>query len=261
MFFNWFSTRRRKKILAEPLGKKWSYWIANNVWHWHVLSNLQRQRLGGLVQIFVREKNFEGCDGLVISDEMKVTIAAAACLLLVGFEDTYCFDKAKSILVYPRPMVQRNLRRAEGVVDTEPWVSGMASQGGAIVLSWRDVLNDCRDEDSVNNVVIHEFAHHVDGIDGAMEGIPPLPSETLRDQWKNLANQELQNLRESIAKGQPTVLDSYGAGNLTELFAVTSEAFFCDGSNLHAFHPQMYEMLALLYALQTKQWFEDSDEG
>lgn len=255
MFFNWLSICRRTNKLQEPLPGQWSRWIANNVWHWHVLSDAQRQRLGGLVRIFVTEKNFEGCDGLAISDEMKVTIAAAACLLLVGFKDTYCFDKARTILIYPRPMVQRNLRKTAGVVEPAPWVSGMASADGTIVLSWRDVLNDCRDENSVNNVLIHEFAHHVDSIDGAMEGIPPLPSEQHREQWKLLANKELQNLRESISRQQPTVLDPYGAENLAELFAVASEAFFCDGRNLHDVHPKLYDMLALLYAQQTKDWF------
>jgi MtfA peptidase len=257
MIFNWLSSRRRKNLLDQPPNQNWLYWIADNVWHWHVLSEAQRRRLGGLVRIFVTEKNFEGCNGLALTDEIKVTIAAAACVLLVGFNDTYCFDRAKSILVYPAPMVQRNLRGSSGVVDSEPFLAGMASQGGTIVLSWRDVLNECRDEQSVNNVVIHEFAHHVDGIDGAMEGIPPLPSPAETERWTKLANAELKKLRESAQQGLPTVLDPYGATNLAELFAVATEAFFCDGRNLSRFHPEMYEMLAMLYAQQTKDWFHE----
>jgi MtfA peptidase len=255
MIFDWISGRRRKKLLVKPVDEKWSSWIADNVWHWHVLTPAMRQRLSGLTQIFVNEKVFEGCDGLVVTEEMKVTIAAAACLLLVGFGDTYCFDQAKTLLVYPRPMVQRNLRKADGVVDPQTWVSGMAAQRGPILLSWQDVLNDCRDEQSVNNVVVHEFAHYVDGIDGDMEGVPPLPTEELRREWHQLAKQELEALRQAISRGHATVLDPYGASNLTELFAVATEAFFCDGLNLQIHHPRIYAMLALLYRVESCGWF------
>lgn len=254
MFTDWFSSRR-KKLLQQPAKDSWVYWMADNVWHWHVLNQAQRDRLHGLVNIFVQEKSFEGCDGLVVTDEMRVTIAAAACVLLVGFDDTYCFDKAKTLLIYPRPMVQRNLRGVGGVVDPDSFASGMATLGGTIVLSWLDVIRDCRDEQSVSNIVVHEFAHHVDGIDGDMEGIPPFPTQQLRDQWQQLAEAELNSLREAIELQQPTVLDPYGAESLAELFAVASEAFYCDGLNLYEQHKEMYALLETLYKVDPKQWF------
>lgn len=246
--------------MRQGSNPQWSYWIANNVWHWHVLTADERRRLLGLVRIFVQEKNFEGCDGLKVTDEMRVTIAAMACVLLVAFEDTYCFDRARTILLYPRPMVQRNLHKVEGVVDPNSFVSGMATQGGAIVLSWRDVLRDGRDEQSDQNVVIHEFAHHIDGIDGYMEGIPPLPTDQLRQQWQQLAKIELDHLRLALEQQLPTVLDPYGATNLAEFFAVATEAFYCNGSALRQHHPELYQLLQLLYRIDPQHWFEDSND-
>lgn len=258
MFLDWFFGHGRRRLMRAAVNPQWEYWIADNVWHWHVINQAQRRRLLGLVNVFIHEKNIEGCDGLQITDQIRVTIAAAACILLVAFDDLYCFDKAQTILVYPRPMVQRNLNRSGGTVDPGAFVSGLATQGGTIVLSWRDVLRDCRDEQSVNNVVVHEFAHHVDGIDGYMEGIPPLPTEELRQQWHQLAKRELENLRQAVAMQLPTVLDPYGCENLAEFFAVASEAFYCDGLNLFEHHPEIYQMLAILYRIESKSWFQQA---
>lgn len=210
-----------------------------------------------MVQIFVLEKVFEGCDGLRVNQEMKVTIAAAACLLLLGFDDHYCFDRARTILVYPRPTVARNLRQSAGVVEEATWIAGMAAQGGAIILSWQDVVRDCRDRRHTNNVVLHEFAHHIDGLDGAMEGVPPLATEEQRQKWRRLAEDELKELRTATQLGQHTVLDPYGAQSLTELFAVATEAFYCDGFALAQRHDEMYSLLASLYRIDTRGWLEN----
>jgi Mlc titration factor MtfA (ptsG expression regulator) len=111
----------------------------------------------------------------------------------------------------------------------------------------------------LNNVVIHEFAHYIDGLDGAMEGVPPLPSPELQQRWKFLADRELRRLRQSVESGVPTVLDPYGRHSLAELFAVSSESFYCDGLNLYHHHPEIYEMLAILYRLETRAWFRVAD--
>jgi MtfA peptidase len=241
--------------MQRPFDPRWDEWIEDNLWHWQVLEPSQRQRLGSMMQVFVAEKNFEGCDGLAITEEMKVTIAAAACLLLLGFEDSYCFDQARSILVYPNPTKQRNIRRMDGVVDEFQWLSGMVQHGGPIILSWRDVLRDCRYEQRLNNVVIHEFAHYIDGLDGSMEGVPPLPTKDLQREWKSVAMRELEQLRQSVDMGLPTVLDPYGRQSLAELFAVATEAFYCDGLNLSRQHPELYQLLSVLYRLETRDWF------
>lgn len=255
MLFGWLKNRRRKRLLKTPLPTQWNVWIASNLWHWHVLSDEYKDRLAGLVQIFVSEKIFEGCDGLKVTDEIRVTIAAAACLLLLGFDDAYCFDRARTILVYPVPTVQRNMRRADGSVDDFRWLSGMVQQGGPVVLSWRDVLRDCRNDQKTSNVAIHEFAHFVDGLDGAMEGEPPLPTSELQQRWRQVANREMQLLKYRAENGLPTVLDPYGMENPAEFFAVATEAFYCDGRQLSDEHSELYELLSILYQIDTKAWF------
>jgi len=255
MFFSWMKNRRRTRLLRTHLPARWSEWLASNVWHWHVLNASQQSRLAGLVQIFVAEKNFEGCDGFKVTDEIRVTIAAAACMLLLGFEDTYCYDSARTILVYPVPTAQRNLRRADGSVSDFQWLSGMVQHRGPVILSWRDVLRDCRHDQRLNNVVMHEFAHHIDGLDGAMEGLPPFPTSQLQDRWKHVAQRELKQLRQPVGNGVPTILDPYGMENPAEFFAVATEAFYCDGRRLSEQHPELYELLALLYRMETLGWF------
>jgi hypothetical protein len=107
----------------------------------------------------------------------------------------------------------------------------------------------------VNNVVLHEFAHHVDGLDGEMEGIPPFATRELTELWRHVATHELERLRSAVQLGLPTVLDAYGAESLIELFAVATEAFFCDGHNLYQDHQKLYSLLSQLYRLDSRDWF------
>lgn len=259
MFLAWLKHRRRNRLFRSPLPELWHRWIASNLWHWHVLSDQQRRRLSGLVQIFVAEKIFEGCDGLKVTDEIRVTIAAAACILLLGFEDTYCFDRARTILVFPAPTAQRDMRRSDGSVSEFQWLSGMVQHRGPVVLSWRDVLHDCRNDQRLNNVVIHEFAHFVDGLDGAMEGLPPFPTDDQQNQWKQVASREIKSLKERFQSDLPTVLDPYGAENPAEFFAVASESFYCDGRRLFEEHRELYDLLSVLYRIDTKSWFHPTE--
>lgn len=209
-----------------------------------------------MIQIFVAEKTFEGCDGLVVTEEMKVTIAAAACLLLLGFNDTFCFDSVRTLLIYPRPTQQRMVHRGDGVVNESQWLSGMIQHGGPVILSWSDVRHNCRDPGSLNNVVIHEFAHYIDGLDGSMEGAPPMPSSALAEQWRSVAAQELERLRQAVSSRVPTVLDPYGMHSPAEFFAVATEAFYCDGGTLREHHAELYSLLAALYQVETGDWFQ-----
>ncbi|MBX3421687.1 MAG: zinc-dependent peptidase [Pirellulaceae bacterium] len=252
--FSWLLNRRRRHWQA-PMNPQWRQWISHHLWHWQVLNSSQQQRLESLVRVFIAEKSFEGCDGLKVSPQMQVVIAAAACLLLIGFEDDYCFDKARTILIYPRPTAQRNLRQASGVINERQWLSGMVQHGGPIILSWRDVLRDCQNGQPGHHVVLHEFAHYIDGLDGAMEGLPPFPTPSLQQQWRAVAEKELSLLRTAVDQNEPTILDPYGMQSLAEFFAVATEAFYCDGHNLAHWHPELYHLLSILYRLETKHWF------
>ena len=209
---------------------------------------------GGDGQHLFGGENFEGCDGLVLSDEIKLTIASAACLLLLGFEDQYCFDRVRSILVYPRPTAQRRFSQTDGVVNEFQFLSGMAQHGGPILLSWKDVRaivpTRARQQCGPARVCSsHRW------LDGAMEGQPPFATPQLQFRWNEVSAAELKALRGAIQEGRPSVLDPDGGHSPAEFFAVATEAFYCDGLNLFASHAELYGLLSVLYRLETKDWF------
>jgi Mlc titration factor MtfA (ptsG expression regulator) len=244
-------------LRARPLGQAWQAIIERNVWHWRYLSPAQQQRLAGQIQVFVAEKSWEGVRGLVVNDEMRVTIAGAACLLLLGFRDDYCFDGVRTILVSPTGFKERQSDDDWELGGQHPtYAIGQAWQGGPIILSWRDVRYECRQPGAGHNVVVHEFAHHVDSLDGEMGGTPPLTSASLRQNWQRVMAAEYERLREAVAIGLPTALDEYGLANQAELFAVASEAFFCRPVELQTEHEELYALLAELYQLDPASWFE-----
>jgi hypothetical protein len=245
-----------------PLAPKWRLIIERNNWHWNYLAAGQRERLAGLVQIFVAEKHWEGLRGLTVDDEIRVTVAAAACLLLLGFDDDYCFDRARTILISPAAFRDR-----QPGDDFEPgeehggYAIGQAWKGGTIVLSWRDVRRECRRPGAGHNVVVHEFAHHVDSLDGEMGGTPPLVTANLRGNWSRVMEATRAELANDLDSDRPTVLDPYGLTNRAELFAVASEAFFCRPSALRSNAPELYELLSELFRLDPAAWFADEPTG
>ena len=165
--FGWFKRRRRRKIIAQPWQETWSLHFNRNIRLSWNLNPDEVKKLQNLTQIFVAEKHWEGCEGLKVTEEMKVTIAGLACLMLLGVEDYY-FDNVRTILVYPEIFSRKT---SDGINSNQvQHRSGEAWQGGPIVLSWRDALHGGRNEDDGRNVVIHEFAHALDGLDGEMGG-------------------------------------------------------------------------------------------
>ena len=221
--FGWFKSRRRKRILAEPLPDHWREVLSQQIWQYELISEDQREKLDDCVKIFVAEKNWEGCDGLEMNELVKLTIAGQASLLLLGSNDYY-FDGIRTVLVYPRPF-RRKMNNGLIVAENQH-NAGEAWQGGPIVLSWNDVLEGNRFHNDGHNVVVHEFAHHLDGIDGEMGGSPPFDSADDRRWWNEVMPAEFEELCLAVAEGRWTVLDHYGATNEAEFFAVASEAFF-----------------------------------
>src|SRR5262249_20618642 len=141
MIFSWLRKRRRHKLLAEPFPPEWSEYLETNVSVYPTLSESEQTKLRNLVRIFVAEKNWEGCGGLVITDEIRVTIAGQACLLILGYDD-FCFERVKSVLVYPHGYVAPEETAIElGIVDSAGSARlGEAHYRGPVVMSWSDAL-------------------------------------------------------------------------------------------------------------------------
>ena len=208
------------------------------------------QLLHDRTKIFTAEKNWEGLDGMVVTDEMRVTIAAQACIMLLGVNDFY-FDNVKSVLIFPDTF-QREINDGTGVGAQH--LSGEAWQGGPIVLSWNSVLRGCRNESSGNNVVIHEFAHALDGLDGEMGGNIVFDDQESRDAWQSVVQQGYDELVDASRAGRRTVLDHYGATNKAEFFAVATEAFFEQPVPLRRHHAQLYELLVKYFRIDPSLW-------
>lgn len=209
-----------------------------------------RQRLIETTQVLRHELSFEGCDGLAITSEMKLTVCGNVSLMLLGVED-YFFEGVTSVLLYPQSFRRRY---AGQLVNREVTNAGEAWQNGPIILSWADCIAGSPLRRDGRNVIIHEFAHHLDSIDGEMGGSIQMPTSDSEREWRETAARELAALRQDLEAGRSTVLDAYGSSNEAEFFAVLSEAFFEDSAALQQSHGQLYQLLSVYYQTDPTTW-------
>ncbi len=245
--FGFFKRRRRKRLRSAPFPPGWLEIIERNVRLYRHLPDADRDELRGLVQIFLAEKHFEGCGGLELTDEIKVTIAASACLLLLH-RDTDIYPRLITILVYPSAYVART-RNPIGVLALEGQAIklGESWSSGVVILSWDDVLAGASDIRDGRNVVLHEFAHQLDREDGWVDGAPPLEQRSPYVTWARVLGAEYERLQRASRLGRSTVLNEYGAKNPAEFFAVATECFFEKPHVLRTRHPELYEELRSFY--------------
>jgi Mlc titration factor MtfA (ptsG expression regulator) len=246
--FGFFKQRRRRRIRSEPFPAAWLEIVNKNVPYYASLPEEDRRELQGLIQVFLAEKNFEGCGGLELTEEMKVTIAAESCLLLLH-RDTDLYPRLITILVYPTAFVTKVVEPIGGpaVLEGEQIRLGEAWKGGVVVVSWDEVRAKAAGRAFGRNLVLHEFAHQLDMEDGAADGTPVLQGHDRYAEWTRVMGQEYDRLRRDSALGRYTVLDSYGATNPAEFFAVATEAFFEKPGVLQKRHPELYEALKSFY--------------
>jgi Mlc titration factor MtfA (ptsG expression regulator) len=253
---SFFKSRRREELRAEPLPTEWRRTIERNVPIVLRLPPADQQELYGHVQIFVAEKHFEGAGGLELTDEIRVTIAAQACLLLLH-RDTDYYPLLKSIIVYPSTYVVPGEHSIGGGVweEGEDELLGHTSRKlSALVLAWDSTLHGARDVRDGENVVFHEFAHQLDFESGDSNGTPLLGSNQQYASWARVLGAEYERLRRVSVEGRPSVLDEYGAENPAEFFAVATEAFFERPVELRAKHAALYEELRTFYQQDPASW-------
>jgi len=185
---------------------------------------------------------------------MRLTIAAQACLLVVG-RDEHVYDDLRSILVYPSQfVVAGQWHDDDGVVTEEARIlSGQAWDVSRIILSWEDVQTRGQGDDAYN-VVIHEFAHYLDHEAGGMVGTPAVDRSGEQRQWAEVFQHEFAALRAAVDAGAETFLDPYASEDEAEFFAVASEAFFEAADRLRQRHPALYAQLAAFYRLDPAAW-------
>jgi Mlc titration factor MtfA (ptsG expression regulator) len=246
--FKFFSRRRRERLRLEPFPAEWREIIERNVPFYAALSEDDRRGLQGHVQAFVGEKNFEGCNGLELTDEIKVTISAHACRLLLG-RVSDVFPRLITVLVYPSAYIAKSVEPLGGgaVLEGEQVRLGEAWKDGVAVVSWDDVRATIQGRNPGRNLILHEFAHILDMEDGAADGTPVLGRREQYASWSRVMEDEYERLRRDSVLGRYSVLDPYGATNPSEFFAVATEAFFEKPTVLAKRHPELYAELRLFY--------------
>jgi Mlc titration factor MtfA (ptsG expression regulator) len=256
----WLRERRRKRLRAEPFPPAWRSILRRRVPRYPRLPFARRRELERLVQVFVAEKDFIGCDGQAIDDEVRVTVAAEACLLLLGRRARY-FPTLRTILVYPGAFVVEKLRpEPSGVLqETRQVLSGESWAQGQVVLSWEDVVRGAAVHDDGQNVVIHEFAHQLDQEKGFANGAPLLGTRARYERWSRVMLAEFARLQARAYPPAdpslpPPLLSAYGATDPAEFFAVASEVFFEQPARLAAEHPELFGELAAYYSVDPRAW-------
>jgi Mlc titration factor MtfA (ptsG expression regulator) len=244
--FGFFRRRRREGLRAQPFPAEWDAILRKNVPLDARLDEADRRELRGHINVFLAEKHFEGCGGLVLTDEIRVTIAAQACMLLLHRRTDY-YRRLVTVLVYPSAYQAKRIENlGNGMVleGGEEGRLGEAWAGGVVVLSWDDVRSGSADIRDGHNVVLHEFAHQLDQEDGVADGAPILEERGHYVAWARVLGTEYEQLRKSKGK---SVLDRYGATKPAEFFAVATECFFEKPAQLRRKHPELYEEMKEYY--------------
>jgi MtfA peptidase len=260
MLFSWIRTRRRQRILSAPFPHEWRAVLAKRVRHFQYLNEQQRQRLEGFIQVIVAEKHWVGGSGFELTEAMKVTIAGYAGVMTLGLDEPYYFDRLKTIIVYPGAYLPHSSRFDQFPQFTQlsPRL-GESWHRGPVVLSWSEIAGREKLRPG-NNLVIHEFTHHVDGLNGAVDGMPPIVGRAKERTWYRVTEREFARLTREASRGEVTLLDHYGAGNRPEFFAVASECFFERPRAMREQHPDLYRVLADFYCQDVAEWLPDATE-
>lgn len=250
-----FRTMRRRRATARPFPAHWDGILARTFPLDSRLSAGDRSELRRRMQIFLMEKRFEGVGGLQMTDEIRVTVAAQACLLLLHRGGDH-YPALSSIVVYPTAYRVHTREHGEyGMVTESDQVRlGEAWIAGAVVLSWDEVGHGAAHDHDGRNVVFHEFAHQLDMEDRAANGVPVLAHHRMYAAWARVLGHEYEQLREAVDRHERTLMDAYGAQSPAEFFAVATETFFEKPVELRDEHPELYEQLRGFYGQDPAGW-------
>jgi len=271
---------RRQAWARRPFPAAWRTILRRRVPLYRQLPADLQQQLRRRILVFLAEKPFLGCAGLEITDEMRVTIAAQACLLRLNGGEAM-FPELRQILVYPGAFLVDRVHAAPGGVlrDERRVLAGESWSQGQVILSWQDVLDGARVVDDGHNVVLHEFAHQLDQETGSANGAPRLGSRAAHARWSQVMGSEFAALQARIraregarsraqaewswlgtssdgpAAPEPAdLISDYGATNEAEFFAVVTEVFFEQAGALAERHPALFALLRDYYAVDPRQW-------
>lgn len=247
--------RRRRALQQRPAPGAWIDDLNLHVAYYRRMPEALRGELHGLMQVFLAEKHFVGCNGQKITDPIRVSIAAQACTLLLN-RDAGVFDELSSVLVYPRAFyVRHRVEDSFGLHHVDEQVlAGESWDLGQVIVSWEDARYGAHYEGDGQNVVLHEFAHQLDAESGEVNGAPPHRSSAALAQWSETMQAEFIDLRQRIERGEHDVLDDYAAESPEEFFAVATEAFFETPRELARARPALYDRFRAYFCVDPAAW-------
>lgn len=245
---------RRRRIENAPFARSWLLYLEKNLPIYNKLGTADQRQLQRLINVFLDQKTFFGCAGLQINDEIRISVAAQACLLLLNRPGSV-YGNLHYILVYPHAFQKTTEQVDEvGVVaQSNIGLLGESWSNGKVILSWDDVTHGVSDFSDGHNVVLHEFAHQLDAASGSTNGAPPLHRNRY-SVWAKVLAGEYEQLQQDVLKHHRTVMDYYGATNPAEFFAVATETFFEKPREMAQCHPELFEQLKLYYCVDPSVW-------
>lgn len=251
----WRRARRRRRLSEGAFPAEWLSILRLHLPVFSRLPDDVRTATLGAMKVFLAEKRFIGCKGLVVDDTMRIIIAAQACLLVARL-GVQRYDSLRAILLYPHAFVTEHEYSDEAGVQTieAKELGGESWPDGKIVLSWQDVREGLLAGDEAYNVVYHEFAHQLDQADGAADGAPPLSNSEDHEHWAEVLQAAYDQLVDDLEQGRATLIPPEGAENESEFFAVATEVFMDRARALRARHPALYAQLQSFYGLDPAAW-------
>lgn len=253
--FFWLPRYQVRRALAHPFPRNYARILHRNVPVFSRLPADLQLQLKRLIQQFLLQKKFVGCDGLQITDEIRVTIAGKACLLLLN-RPTEVYPALSFVLVYPSAFIVPRTEIVAGglVTQHEQTLLGESWSDDRVILAWDHVVRDNTDTESGHDVVLHEFAHQLDSESGNVNGAPAMLSKARYTRWSTVLSHEFALLQQAVRDGHHGVIDHYGAGSPAEFFAVVTEAFFEKSVALEREHPELFAALKEYYCVDPREW-------
>lgn len=253
----WIFGRRKKLLKAEVTSYELEL-LESSLWQSAFLSTEHRHQLVRWTRVFVAEKNWEGCNGVTVTELMKWSIATAAGLLVLAYPEWY-FDRTATVLVHPCPY---NVRVSPETLMTNPNPvlggefrrAGETIYRGPVVLNWQDIQAASTEANRGQHLVIHEFAHQLDMINSpSADGVPPLPAHIDENVWRSAMTAEYHRAREMVEQGYNILMNDYGLTQESEFFAVASELYFQLPHELREFHPNVHQLLKQFYVVDLSE--------
>ena len=258
MFLQIKKEEKIKKALSMPFKEEYRNYL-NKTPHYPHLPQEDKEKIERSIMLFTQTKEFIGAD-IEVSAEMKVIIAFYACLLLLHKTETNCYDNLKTIIIYPSAVAFENINAANGIYTKEKFLIDGQSTNDTVIIVWHDAKKEAYHLRH-DNVIVHEFTHEIDFMDGEIDGIPPI-EKSKYNEWTNILFHDYKKLSNVVAKnrdwGKYKLLGSYAATNEAEFFAVVSERFFEAPQSLKKHFPELYEELKSFYNIDMANLLNNS---